>query len=136
MHTVCTCARKQWLLRVALRKNLKRESVSCLLTCYSRSFEGHAKLADEYGIGTSTVGDIKKDEAKIRSFASIICQCLDYFTCTWYMCIHLMIHVSGRFTYLGTVRSHRSRITEAPLYMYMYIPACIYHDLTYLSPLI
>ena len=42
----------------------------------------HAKLADEYGIGTSTVfGDIKKDEAKIRSFASIICQCLDYFTC-------------------------------------------------------
>ena len=29
-----------------------------------------AKLADEYGIGTSTVGKIKKDKAKIRSFAS------------------------------------------------------------------
>lgn len=29
-----------------------------------------AKLADEYGIGRSTVGDIKKSEDKIRSFAS------------------------------------------------------------------
>ena len=44
----------------------------------------HAKLADEYGIG---IGDIKKDEAKIRSFASIICECLDYFTRTWCMYI-------------------------------------------------
>ena len=29
----------------------------------------HAKIVDEFGIGTSTVGDIK-DKAKIRSFAS------------------------------------------------------------------
>ena len=28
------------------------------------------QLAEEYGIGSSTVGDIRKNEAKIRSFAS------------------------------------------------------------------
>lgn len=30
----------------------------------------HAKLADEFGIGTSTIGDNKKDEANIGLFAS------------------------------------------------------------------
>ena len=32
--------------------------------------ETQAKLAAEFGIGTSTLGFIKRDEAKIRSFAS------------------------------------------------------------------
>ena len=72
------------------KKSQKRKRVVLIidskLAILDRLKEGviHAKLADEYGIGTSTVGDIKKDEAKIRSFASIICECLDYFTCTWY----------------------------------------------------
>ena len=30
----------------------------------------HKRLADDFGIGTSTIGDIKRDEAKIRAFAS------------------------------------------------------------------
>ena len=30
----------------------------------------HAQLADEYTIGTSTIGDIKKEEANIRWFTS------------------------------------------------------------------
>ena len=61
-------------------------TIDSKLAILDRLKEGviHAKLADEYGIG---IGDIKKDEAKIRSFASIICECLDYFTCTWYMYI-------------------------------------------------
>ena len=57
-------------LSSSAKKSKKRKHVVLTILDCLKGGATQAKLADEYGIGTSTVGEIKKDEAKIRSFAS------------------------------------------------------------------
>ena len=67
-----------WLILAVLSKSccgkrkrvvLLLESKIAVLDCLKAGVM-QEKLADEYRIGRSTVGDIKKNEDKIRSFAS------------------------------------------------------------------
>ena len=73
----------------------------------------HTKLAEEYGIGRMTVGDLKKNEKKIPSFTS-----------TMDSMVHVRVFydasqkISSYFSYLAIYPFHYGWISKGPLYCY------------------
>ena len=63
-----------------------------------KSGETPGKLATEYGVGRSTIGDINKTQDKLKSFAST----MENFAMSLKKCT---LHVSGIFTYPAVPRS-------------------------------